>query len=182
VAHADPAAEIPVALAALDARFHVRSTRGTRVIPWRDFFEAEFVTSCASDEMLSWIEVPPSCPRTGASFREYAARHGDFAAAGVATTISLDDGGHCTDAAVALLACAPIPVRATAAERLLVGQHVTTRLAVEAAEAAAASLEISHQSSMPAEYRRQLVLSLVREAVLDAAKRAADASSNGQAR
>lgn len=180
VAHADPAAEIPVALAALDARFHVLSTRGTRVVPWRDFFKAEFVTSCAADEMLSCIEVPPHGPRTGASFREYAARHGDFAAAGVATTISLDERGHCTDAALALLACGPTPLRAETAEQLLVGQQPTTSLAGEAAEAAAASLQISDQSSMPAEYRRHLVLSLVRAAVLEAAKRASDAANEAQ--
>jgi CO/xanthine dehydrogenase FAD-binding subunit len=179
VAHADPAAELPVALAALEARFRVRSTRGTRVIPWRDFFQAEFVTACAADEVLERIEVPPPRPRTGASFREYAARHGDFAAAGVATTISLDDGGLCTDAAVALLACGPTPLRSAAAERFLVGRQVTPSLAAEAAEAAAASLEIREQTSMPAEYRRHLMLSLVREAVLEASERATHAANNG---
>lgn len=182
VAHADPAAEIPVALAALDARFHLRSARGTRVVGWRDFFQAEFVTACAADEMLSCIEVPPQVGHTGASFREYAPRHGDFAAAGAAATVSLDERGRCTHAALALLACGPRPVRVDAAEKLLVGQAPTASVAADAADGAATGLEISDQSSMPADYRRHLVRGLVREAVLEAAQQAAETTIEPESR
>jgi CO/xanthine dehydrogenase FAD-binding subunit len=58
VAHADPAAELPAAFAALDATFHVRSKRGSRIIGWNEFFVSEFTTALAPDELVTAVEVP----------------------------------------------------------------------------------------------------------------------------
>jgi CO/xanthine dehydrogenase FAD-binding subunit len=170
VAHADPAAELPVALAALDGCVHLRSARGTRVLDWSDFFEAEFVTACASDEMVTAVEVPAPRARTGTSFREYAARHGDFAVVGVASVISLDHDGQCAHAALGLLACGPGPVRPREAEQALVGTSITPQAAAEAAECALAAANLEGgQSEMPSEYRRHVLRALVEDAVLEAA-------------
>jgi CO/xanthine dehydrogenase FAD-binding subunit len=174
VAHADPAAEIPVALAALGAWLHLRSVRGTRIVSWRKFFRSEFVTACAPDEMLTCVEVAPQLGHTGVSFREYAARSGDFAVAGAAASVSLDGEGRCTHAALALLACGPTPVRAEAAERLLVGHQPTTALAADAGEAAASALQADDLTSLPITYRRTVVRGLVRQAVLEASHSAAE--------
>jgi CO/xanthine dehydrogenase FAD-binding subunit len=173
VAHADPAAELPVALAALDGCVHLRSVRGTRILDWSDFFGAEFVTACASDELVTAVEVPPPRPRTGTSFREHAARHGDFAVAGVGSVIALDDDGRCAHAALALLASGPGPVRAREAEEALVGAAITRDAAAEAAEraVAAADLDGGH-SDMPSDYRRHVLRGLVEDAVLEAAENA----------
>jgi carbon-monoxide dehydrogenase medium subunit/6-hydroxypseudooxynicotine dehydrogenase subunit alpha len=168
VAHADPAAEIPVALTVLEASLHLRSVRGTRIVSWREFFQSEFVTACAPDELLTCIEVPPLPAHTGVSFREYTPRKGDFAVAGAAATVTLDDYGRCTHGALALLACGPTPVRVEPVETLLVGQPLTTALAADAGEAAASSLELADHTSMPVSYRRQVVRGLVRQAVLEA--------------
>src|SRR4029077_15262585 len=62
VAHADPAAELPAAFAALDAKFHVLSKRGPRVLRWDEIFVSEFTPSLAPDELLTAIEVPPQEP------------------------------------------------------------------------------------------------------------------------
>ena len=59
VAHADPKAELPVALAALDARFHVRSPRGARTLTAAELFRGPLMTALAPDELLVEIEVPP---------------------------------------------------------------------------------------------------------------------------
>jgi CO/xanthine dehydrogenase FAD-binding subunit len=82
-AHADPAAELPCALLALDARFHVRSAaRGARTIAAGDFFAGYLTTALEPDELLVEIEVPPGDGPW--AFAEHARVHGDWAIAGVA--------------------------------------------------------------------------------------------------
>jgi CO/xanthine dehydrogenase FAD-binding subunit len=176
VAHADAAAEIPVALAALDACVHLRSSRGTRVVRWSEFFRFEFVTDCAEDEMVTAVEIPTPREGSGSSFHEHATRHGDFATAGAASTLTLDEDGRCTHASLALLACGPAPVRAHDAEAVLVGAPPTGPAAAEAAERALAVAEFRRgHSDLPERYRRRLLRSLV-EAAIDGAARKVEAA------
>lgn len=100
VAHADPAAELPCALAALDARFRVRSARGARTLAAAELFAGPLQTVLEPDELLVEIEVPPVPPGTRTGFAEHARTHGDFALAGVAVV-----GDR-----IALLGVAPTPV------------------------------------------------------------------------
>jgi CO/xanthine dehydrogenase FAD-binding subunit len=90
VAHADPKAELPVALAALGARFHVRSAGGARTLTADELFHGPLMTALAPDELLVEIEVPalPAGART--AFAEHARTHGDFAIAGVAAVVAGD--------------------------------------------------------------------------------------------
>ena len=168
VAHADPAAELPVALAALDARFRVRSSRAERTVPAEEFFVGPLSTALAADELLVEIEVPPLPPRTGAAFVEYARRHGDFALAGAAVALSVDESGACTQARVALLAAAATPLRATAAEKVLVGRVVDDDAAREAGARAADAADPPRDAA----HGRALLRALVRKAVVNAAERA----------
>jgi CO/xanthine dehydrogenase FAD-binding subunit len=144
-AHADPNAELPVALIALGARFHVRSPDGERVV--EDFFRGPLETALAPGELLAAIELPPLPPGARTAFAEYAPTHASFAIAGVAVVRAT---GH---AAIALLGTGSHPVRATAAEEALRAGAG----AREAAELAAAEIEHPH--------RRALVAALAREAI-----------------
>ena len=140
VAHADPAAELPAALAALAATFHVRSARGARSLRFDELSVTHLTTSLEPDEVLVEIEVPAPPPRTGAAFVEFTRRHGDFALAGAAAVVTLSETGACERAAIALLAAGPTPVRATAAEEWLPGVVVDERTAAEAGARAAAGI------------------------------------------
>jgi len=152
VAHADPAAELPVALTALDARFHVRSARrGTRTIAAADFFQAPLMTALAPDELLVEIEVPPLPAGAGTGFAEHARTHGDFAVAGAAVVRAGTE-----HAAIALLGAGPTPVRVPDAERALRRGASAT----EAAHIAGAELDD--------DWRRALVTDLVRRAIEEA--------------
>ena len=84
IAHADPAAELPALLLALDGRAVVQSVRGRREIPAGDFFRGLFTTALEPDEVVVELRVPPQ--RGGSGFAEFARRHGDFALAGAACT------------------------------------------------------------------------------------------------
>ena len=152
VAHADPAAELPVALTALDARFHVRSAaRGTRTIAAADLFLAPLMTALEPDELLVEIEVPPPPAGARSAFVEHARTHGDFAVAGAAVVRAGRE-----HAAVALLGAGPTPVRAPDAEHAL-------RHGASAAEAAAIA-----GAGLDDDYRRALTTELVRRALEEA--------------
>jgi CO/xanthine dehydrogenase FAD-binding subunit len=90
VAHADPKAELPVALAALGARFHVRSAAGARTLTAGELFRGPLMTALAPDELLVEIEVPPLPAGARTAFAEHARTHGDFAIAGVAAVVTGD--------------------------------------------------------------------------------------------
>lgn len=168
-AHADPASELPCALTALDARFHVCSTRGARVLGAAELFLSTFTTALEPDELLTEIEVPPVAPRTGAAFVEHARVHGDFALGGAAALVTLGEDGRCVRAAIALLAAGDRPLRASAAERALAEGE-------EAGEAAALAVEgVEPPGTVHAGsgYRRALLAELVRRAIVLAGERAA---------
>jgi CO/xanthine dehydrogenase FAD-binding subunit len=147
VAHADPTAELPVALTALDARFHVRSASGARTLRAAELFVGPLTTSLAADELLAEIEVPALPAEARCAFREYARTHGDFAVAGAAVVLA---PGH---AAVALLGAGWTPLRAPKAERALAR-------GAEAREGAALAAELVGD-----EQRAALTAALVGQAI-----------------
>lgn len=108
VAHADPAAEIPAALLALDARVRLRSARGERELPVGEFVLGAFATALEPDELLVEIVVPEQPAGARFGFAEFARVHGDFAVAGVAAA----------GTRLAFLGVADRPVLAAAVEEL----------------------------------------------------------------
>jgi CO/xanthine dehydrogenase FAD-binding subunit len=172
VAHADPAAELPCAFAALDARFHVLSKRGPRVLRWDQVFVSEFTTSLAPDELLTAIEVPPQDPSTGTAFVEFARRHGDFALGGAGVTLTIGNDGRCAEATIALLSAGPRPVRAEAAERQLKGSRVDEAATRSAAAVAVEGLHPTSDLHGSSEYRVKLLRVMTERALTKALQRA----------
>jgi carbon-monoxide dehydrogenase medium subunit len=173
LAHADPAAEIPAIMLSLDARFHLRAPGGTRVVSAGDFFTGLFGTALEAEEMLVEVEVPPMAPRAGWAFEEVSRRHGDYALAGIAATVQVDDAGRCQSARIALLSVGDGPVLAAEAAAALVGQEPTDA-SIRAAAEAAAQRDIDPPGDIHASpaYRRQLVDVLVRRVLPRAFARA----------
>lgn len=110
IAHADPAAELPAVLLALDGHVVVESVRGRREIAAGDLFQTYFETRLEPGELLTWVVVPALAPGCGWGFHEFATRPGDFAQAGA---IAIVDGeaGLVTAARLTLFAVGPTPVR-----------------------------------------------------------------------
>ncbi|HET9104191.1 MAG TPA: FAD binding domain-containing protein [Solirubrobacteraceae bacterium] len=132
VAHADPNAELPVALAALGARFQVRSAAGARTLSSAELADGPLTTTLAEGELLCAIEVPALPAGAGSAFCEYARTHGDFALAGAAVVIAPGAADAC---AVALLGAAGTPVRAAEAEAALAAGAPDAEVAALAAAA-----------------------------------------------
>ncbi|MHB8614142.1 MAG: FAD binding domain-containing protein [Candidatus Dormibacteraceae bacterium] len=172
VAHADPAAELPAALAALDATLQLRSRRGSRTLGWNEFFVSEFTTALAPDELVIAIEVPDQEPCTGTAFVEYARRHGDFALGGAAVTLTLGQDGRCENVTIALLSAGPAPVRPEAAERQLRGAKIDASSIRAASEEAVKGLHPTTDLHGSTEYRIGLLQTMTERALTTAAERA----------
>ena len=167
LAHADPAAELPAVARALDAEFVVRGQSGERVIPAAQWFEGFLTTSRRPDELLVEVRFPTAGRGTGISFQEVARRHGDFAIVGLAASLTLS-GGAISDARLAFAGMSDVPVRAAAAEDLLVGERPSTELFDEAARRATGDIDPPADLHGSAEYRKKVAAALVRRGLREA--------------
>lgn len=177
LAHADPAAELPAVMLALEATFQLKSPRATRSISAGEFYTGLFATALAPDELLVDIAIARRPRRTGWAFLEIARRHGDYALAGVAAVVTLDDRGRCHEARIALLSVGDGPVLARKAARALAGENPTPE-AIRAAAEAAGGKDIEPPGDIHASpaYRRQLTTVLTRRALERAFQRAVEPS------
>ena len=171
LAHADPAAELPAAMLALQAEFVVRGQRGGRAVAAADFFESHYVTTLAPDELLTEIRVPALPRNSGWAFEELSLRHGDFAIAGVAALVTFDGGASISEARLAFAGVGATPLRARAAEQLLRGQRASEALFQEAGARASQEIEPDDDVHASAEYRREIAAVLTRRALGTAAAR-----------
>jgi 2-furoyl-CoA dehydrogenase FAD binding subunit len=90
IAHADPSAELPLCLLALQGEVHLRSARGQRTVAAADFFTGLLTTARAADELVEAVSFPLPRPHQGFGFAEYARRHGDYAVCAVAVVATGD--------------------------------------------------------------------------------------------
>jgi CO/xanthine dehydrogenase FAD-binding subunit len=176
LAHADPAAELPAVMAALDAEIIIRSSASERPVPATEFFLSYYTTALEPTELLVEVRVPALPPRTGWAFQEVSRRHGDFALVGVAALLTLDGSGAIGRARLAFTGAAPSPVRPDAAEAMLVGQRPSEDLFRAAAERASQDLDPHDDLHATADYRRQVGGVLARRALVEAAARAGEMS------
>ena len=164
VAHADPAAEWPALLLALDGEVEVASPRGRRVVSAGDLYAGYLTTTLEVDEVVCEVRATLPEGRTGTSFLELARREGDFAIVGVAAVLAFegDEVRHCR---LSLSGVGSTPVRARGAEELLAGA------AADDAAIAAAAREVVEEIDPPgdihgsADYRRKVAGVLVRRAL-----------------
>jgi carbon-monoxide dehydrogenase medium subunit len=158
LAHADPAAELPAVMVALDARFKLVSVRGERWVAAADFYQGLFTTALEPDEILTEVAIPEQAPRTGWAFHEIARRHGDYAIVGVAATVRLDAAGRAERARLVYLSVGEGPTPAPQAAASLHGQTPTPARIAEAARLAAhADIEPLADIHATVGYRRHLV-------------------------
>ena len=162
LAHADPSAELPVAVLALDGRIVVASAHGERELEAETFFTGPFTTALAPYEAISAVRIAAPPGRSAGAFTEFAIRAGDFALAAVAAAVAVDDDDRVCWLRIALGGIEATPLRALDAERALIGAELDHDAIGAAAAAAAAECE---PFADPV-YRRELVAALVRDALV----------------
>lgn len=162
VAHADPSAEIPLALVTCGGTVVLQSRRGQRRLPAREFFVGVLMTQRRSDEIVTALEWPRSAPDTSHAFAEVAQRHGDFAIAAAACSLRLDGLDRIEELSLGVGGVEGRPVAIEV--NSFVGRQAG-EIAAALSEHAAASLTPMEDHSVSADYRTALTKVLVGRAV-----------------
>ena len=167
--HADPSSETPAVMIAVGATLVLRSVGGSREVAAEDFFLGPYETAALQDELLVEIRLPGRGAH-GWAFAEISNRHGDFAIAVIATTLSLEDG-RCETVRVVASGVGEHAVRLAAAEAALVGGPIDEASLAGAAAAAAGAVDPHSDSHADAAYRREAIATLTRRTLQRAAER-----------
>jgi CO/xanthine dehydrogenase FAD-binding subunit len=173
--HADPASEMPAIMLACGATLVLRDHSGSRTVPAASFFRGLYTTDIRPGELVIEVRVPVTPRHWGWSFQEVAVRKGDFALTLVAVLMEVRD----RKIASSPIACAGVADRALrlpAAEALLIDNAPSADLFRTAGERAAEGIEMTEDAHADREYRRDLVRTLTRRALTEAARRAAAVS------
>jgi CO/xanthine dehydrogenase FAD-binding subunit len=172
LAHADPAAELPLAMAALGARYEVVDGSSAREVRAEDFHVSYFTTDLRATELLSAVRVPTLGPGWGWGFQEVARRPGDFALVAAAALVRLADG-EIVESRLALAGVGERPLRLGAIESAVTGATVDE---VHARIDTIEGLEPVTDTLASAEHRRHLARVLSVRAIVDACRRAGEAT------
>lgn len=167
IAHADPSAEIPMVLQALEGEIVARGPQGERRIAAQDLFHAALITSLAPLEIITEARFPAMPPQAAYAVEEFARRKGDFAIAAVAVML-VRDGERCTKARLATAGVGPASIRLRDAEAVLEQKGLSEAAIAEAADKATAEVDPVSDLNGSAEYRRHLTGVLTHRAVLKA--------------
>jgi carbon-monoxide dehydrogenase medium subunit len=183
IAHADPAADVPALLLALDAEVVARSAqRGERAIPVGSFFEGAFSTALAPDELLTEIRLPSPSGSYGSAYRMLEQQASGFAIAGVATVVGRTGSGGAggrdrseggdgivNDVRVAVTGVGDTPYRATAVEDALRDTRLDSSAIVSAAKTISDGVSVQGDIHADAAYRIAMAEVMARRA-LEAAR------------
>ena len=172
LAHGDPANDHPATMLALGATVVATGPKGQREIPIADFFPGLFTTALEPEEILTEIKIPLPPPKSGGAYLKLERKVGDFATAGVAAQITLDDAGNCAKAGVGLTNVGMTPIKATKTEAFLAGKTLDEATIKQAAETAASESQPTDDLRGSADYKRDLVRVLTARALTRALDRA----------
>jgi carbon-monoxide dehydrogenase medium subunit len=172
LAHADPAAQLPLAALVLDADFELRSTAGIRRVGAEAFFVSIFTTALEPNELLAAIHIPVARPGEGWGFCLFTRRAGDFAIVSVAATLARGEGAAIEKLRLAVGGIGPVPLRVDGLVPRKLASAVTEGWSAQVALAVAQAVEIEDNERTPVAFRRELVERLTRDALDQALRHA----------
>jgi carbon-monoxide dehydrogenase medium subunit len=157
LAHADPAGDWPAVALATGVVVHVQSLRGTRKVPIKDFFTYLFTADVADDEIVTHVELSKPVPGTVTAYVKIAHPASGYAVAAAGVSLTIDAGGTCRSARVALTGVATTPLHSAGAERALEGGVIDADAVRRAIDHAADGIDVMGDTYAPVEYRRHLI-------------------------
>ncbi|MGH7804530.1 MAG: FAD binding domain-containing protein [Candidatus Binatia bacterium] len=170
LAHADPAADYPAAIVALEAEIVVRGANGSRTIKAEDFFVDLLTTSLQPGEIVTEVRVKPHAAKTGSAYVKVPQPASGFAIVGVAALVTVDGSGKIASARVGVTGAAAKGYRAKDTEAALAGKGADGIAA--AADKAVSGVETSGDLFASAEYRTHLAKVTAKRAIAKALERA----------
>jgi len=172
LAHADPAADYPAAILALEAEIQTVRAGGKRSLKAEDFFVDLLTTALQPGEILTEVRVAPCAARTGSTYLKMPQPASGFAVVGVAAVVTLDAKGHCARVRVGITGAANTAFRARDTEALLTGKLPDNGTLAQAAAQATKGIETTGDIFAPAEYRAHLARVYTKRALVTAVERA----------
>jgi carbon-monoxide dehydrogenase medium subunit len=170
--NASPSADNAPTLMAMAATVDIAGPTGSRSVLLDQFFQGPGITALKAGEIVTAVRVPPPVAGSGTAYHSLSQRGKlDCSAVGVGTMVILN-GGHCTDARIIVGACAPVPMRTRAAEKMLIGKKMTDTLIRQAAQKASEETSPITDVRASAPYRWKMVSVLTIRALTDARKMA----------
>jgi carbon-monoxide dehydrogenase medium subunit len=175
LAHADPANDHPATMLALNAQIIAVGPNGQRTIAIDDFFTtAPFETTLQPNEMLQEIRIPAASKGSGGAYFKLERKVGDYAIAGVAAFVRLNEDNTVSYAGIGLTNVGQFPIRARDAEQALIGKPLDDASIHEAADLAATAAQPVDSIKGPAAYKRAMVRTLTVRALRKALARATE--------
>ena len=171
LAHADPAADYPALILALDAEIEVAGKAGSRMIAADQFFTGLFETELKDGEVITKVRFPTLKKGAGAAYEKFPHPASRFAVVGVAAMLTVD-GGKCIAARVGVTGAAASAFRATDVENTLVGKALDEKAISDATAKVADPADLMSELSASAEYRAHLCSVLAKRALITAVERA----------
>jgi carbon-monoxide dehydrogenase medium subunit len=181
IAHADPAADYPGAMLALDAQIVAAGPKGSRTIAARDFFVELLTTALAPAEIITEVRVPVLGKGTGTAYAKHAHPASGYAVVGVAVVLSVS-GGKCQKVAIGVNGVAGKAFRATAVEKALTGQALDEKTVAAASANAAQGADVQGDLYASGEFRAHLASVYVKRAIMKAAERARSGCGSSMSR
>ncbi len=172
LAHGDPANDHPATMLALGAEVVATGPKGKRTIPIESFFTDAFQTALKSQEILTEIRVPVPKAHSGGAYMKLERKVGDFAIAGAAAQLTLDNAGNIKDVGIGLTNVGLTAIKAEKAEAFLRGKAPDDATLKQASELAAEASQPSADLRGPEEYKRAMVRVLAYRALKRAVERA----------
>lgn len=162
IAHADPSGQLPGISMVMDAKCLIRGKgKDDRWIDAKDLIIGPFMTTIEYDEMLTEVVLPANPPRTGSSYQQVARQSGGYALAAVTSIVTLDENDRCKDVRMILMGVGEMPILSQKVNGLLVGQDAKPDLFKEIGEAVQSEIDPANDLNGTAEYRRDLIRTLV---------------------
>ena len=171
LAHGDAANDHPATMLALNASIIITGSEGERQVSINDFFQGFYTTALASDEILTEIRIPIPTDGSGGAYTKLERKVGDYATAGVAVQLSVDNG-NCTYIGIGLTNVNSTPMRALGSEQVLMGQQINDELIIQAAALASQDCNPTADLRGDEEYKRAMVGVLTKRTIKKALNRA----------
>jgi len=157
LAHGDAANDHPAVMLALRAEIEITGPDGTRTVPVDEFFQGFYLTAVEPGEILTEIRIPMHAGRYSGAYHKVERKVGDYATAGVAVQLGIDDNGKCNYAGIGLTNVNFTPLRASRSEEVLLGSDLNDEVIAKAGKYAAEDCNPSTDLRGDEDYKRHLV-------------------------
>ncbi len=171
IAHGDAANDHPAVMIALGAEVEITNSTGSRWVSIDEFFYGFYTTAVQQGEILTALRMPALNGKSGTSYHKLERKVGDYATAGVAVAITMNDDGTCKSAGIGLTNVNPLPLRAKRSEEALVGTGLTDEDILCAAQYAAEDCSPNDDLRGSEEFKRDMVKVITKRMIKKAISR-----------